>query len=179
MTLSSCKDRVGCLVSDVIAFDLIVLGRQLAKIGDSVSHARKRDEAADADGCWPRPERTSSRTQIARSATSPPTLRCNRATSLRPSPSSSSKDWSNPRAIRPTSAGRSFVSHPRNVGRVSQGVGRRCAYRALDGMSPDAVREVINTLEQLASWLRPTEPSPILEQLNRARDEPVDSADDR
>ena len=63
------------------------------------------------------------------------------------------------------------AQHPGNVMRAALVPADDALTAALGDVSPDEAAGIIKTLEALAARLRPGKPGPVLDQLNRARDE--------
>jgi hypothetical protein len=134
--------RNRCILSDVMASDLIVLGRQLTRIGETVM----RGQAAPA-------QPTIAGMVLAESSLTP-------AVESFPDP-----------ADRRRTLVRVSTQHPGNVMRAALVRADDALTTALGDISPSEAADIIKTLEALAARLRPGQPGPILDQLNRARDE--------
>jgi DNA-binding MarR family transcriptional regulator len=164
----------------VIAFDLIVLGRQLSKIGESVMR-----------GSGTKPPMPTSAGLVLRDVLAHPDSSISDITARTAMPQSHVSETVAQlveqglveSARDPADKRRTIVrvaaSHPRHVARAAMVSVDAALIDALDSMSPDAAGDVIATLEDLAARLRPTKPGPILDQLNRARDDLTRSTDER
>jgi DNA-binding MarR family transcriptional regulator len=161
-----------------MAFDLIVLGRQLAKLGESVM----RGGAAS-----PRPtsvglvltdvlahqgssiSEITTRTAMPQSHVSETVAHLVEQGLVESSPDPADKRRTIVRVRE---------SHPRQVMAAAMVSVDAALVDALGDISPGAARELIATLDGLAARLRPTKPGPILDQLNRARDDLAETGDE-
>jgi DNA-binding MarR family transcriptional regulator len=163
--------RNRCIVFDVMALDLIVLGRQLAKIGESVLRGGSPPSTPTSVGL------------VLRDVLAHPGSSISDITARTGMPQSHVSDTVAQLVERgllestrdPADKRRTLVqaaqSHPRNVARAGMRSVDAALVEALGGMPADAARELIATLEDLASRLRSEHPGPPLDQLSPARDE--------
>ena len=187
--------RRRCIVSDMNALDLIVLGRQLTKIGEEVLRGSGDPAGQDAGGHGERPAQASGRPRQASFLPTGPSLvlrdvfahpgssitDITARTGLPQSYVSESVARLRSRGILETSA--DPADGRRTLVRVSAGHPRTVAVKGsapVDGAlaaalgEPDggpAVAEIVATLSALAERLRPESPGPIQRQLDQARKE--------
>lgn len=154
-----------------MAFDLIVLGRQLTKIGESVMRGGAASAMPTGSGlvlsdvlAHPGSSITeiTTRTAMPQSYVSESVARLVEKGLVVSSPDPADKRRTIVRASE---------SHPHNVARAGMVPVDAALLAALGDPSPSDARDLLATLEALASRLRPTTPGPILDQLNRARDD--------
>src|SRR5580692_4400789 len=187
--------RGRCIVSDMNALDLIVLGRQLTKIGEEVLRGSGDPAGQDAGGHGERPAQASGRPRRAPFMPTGPSLvlrdvfahpgssitDITARTGLPQSYVSESVARLRSQGILETSA--DPADGRRTLVRVSAGHPRTVAAKGsapVDGAlaaalgEPDggpAVAEIVATLSALAERLRPESPGPIQRQLDQARTE--------
>jgi len=187
--------RGRCIVSDMNALDLIVLGRQLTKIGEEVLRGSGDPAGQDAGGHGERPAEASGRPRQAPFLPTGPSLvlrdvfahpgssitDITARTGLPQSYVSESVARLRSQGILETSA--DPADGRRTLVRVSAGHPRTVAAKGsapVDGAlaaalgEPDggpAVAEIVATLSALAERLRPESPGPIQRQLDQARKE--------
>lgn len=161
--------RFRCIVFDVMAFDLIVLGRQLAKIGETVMRGGAASPVPTSVGLvltdvLAHPGSSirdiTARTAMPQSHVSETVAQLVQQGLVESSPDPADKRRTIVRAAR---------SHTRNVARAGMVSVDAAIVEALGDISPEAAHTVVELLEDLASRMRPTKPGPILDQLNQAR----------
>jgi DNA-binding MarR family transcriptional regulator len=160
-----------------MAFDLIVLGRQLAKIGESVMREGVAPPTPTSVGLvladvLAHPGSSISditaRTAMPQSHVSETVARLVEQGLVESAPDVADKRRTIVCAVK---------SHPRNVARAAMVPADDALIDAFGDVSPHTARELITAIENLASHLRPATPGPILDQLNHARDEQFRSTD--
>ena len=154
-----------------MAFDLIVLGRQLARIGESVMRGQAPPAQPTSAGMvladvFAHPgssiSEITARTGMPQSHVSETVARLREQGSV--------ESFPDPDDRRRTLV-RVSARHPRNVMRAAMVPADAALVAALGDLSPDEAAGIIKTLEVLAARLRPSKPGPILDQLNRARND--------
>ena len=187
--------RRRCIVSDMNALDLIVLGRQLTKIGEEVLRGSGDAAGQDAGGHGERPARASGRPRQTPFLPTGPSLvlrdvfahpgssitDITARTGLPQSYVSESVARLRSQGILETSADpadgrrtlvRVSAEHPRTVaGKGSAPVDAALAAALGEPDGGPAVAEIVATLNALAERLRPESPGPIQRQLDQARKE--------
>ena len=154
----------------MIAFDLIVLGRQLTRIGETVMRGQAVPAQPTIAGMvladvFAHPGRSISeitaRTGMPQSHVSETVARLREQGTVESFPD-------------PADRRRTLVcvstQHPGNVMRAALVPADDALIAALGEISPDEAVDIIKTLEALAARFRPGRPGPILDQLNRARE---------
>jgi DNA-binding MarR family transcriptional regulator len=163
--------RIRCILSDVMAFDLIVLGRQLARIGETVMRGQTPPAQPTVAGMvladvFAHPgssiSEITSRTGMPQSHVSETVARLREQGTVESFPDP---------ADRRRTLVRVTAQHPENVMRAALIPVDGALTAALGEVSPEEAADIIKTLEALAARLRPGKPGPILDQLNRARDQ--------
>jgi DNA-binding MarR family transcriptional regulator len=156
-----------------MAFDLIVLGRQLSRIGETVMRGQAPPAQPTSAGLvladvFAHPASSISeitaRTGMPQSNVSEAVARLREQGTVESFPDP---------ADRRRTLVRVSARHPRNVMRAAMVPVDAALAAALDGLSPDEAAGIIQTLETLAARLRPDKPGPILDQLSRARSAPA------
>jgi DNA-binding MarR family transcriptional regulator len=154
-----------------MAFDLIVLGRQLTRIGETVMRGQGPPAQPTVAGMvladvFAHPgssiSEITARTGMPQSHVSETVARLREQGTVESFPDS---------ADRRRTLVRVSAQHPQNVMRAALVPADAELTAALGDISPDEAANIIKTLEVLAARLRPGKPGPILDQLNRARDE--------
>jgi DNA-binding MarR family transcriptional regulator len=157
----------------VNAFDLIVLGRQLSRIGEAVMRGQAPPAQPTSVGLvladvFAHPgsaiSEITARTGMPQSNVSEAVARLREQGTVDSFPDP---------ADRRRTLVRVSDQHPRNVMRAGMVTADAALADALGDLSPDEAAVIINTLETLADRLRPDKPGPILDQLNRARTDPA------
>jgi DNA-binding MarR family transcriptional regulator len=155
----------------VIAFDLIVLGRQLARIGETVMRGQAQPAQPTIAGMvladvFAHPgssiSEITARTGMPQSHVSETVARLREQGTVESFPDP---------ADRRRTLVRVSAQHPANVMRAALVAADDALAAALGDIGPDEAADIIKTLEALADRLRPGKPGPILDQLNHARDE--------
>jgi len=188
--------RQRCIVSDMNALDLIVLGRQLTKIGEEVLRGSEDAAGQDAGGHGERPAQASGRPRQVPFMPAGPSLVLRDVfahpgssitditgrTGLPQGYVSESVARLRSQGILETSADpadgrrtlvRVSAEHPRTVAaRGSAPVDGALAAALGEPDGGPAVTEIVATLSALAERLRPESPGPIRRQLDQARKEP-------
>jgi DNA-binding MarR family transcriptional regulator len=161
--------RIGCILSDVMAFDLIVLGRQLARIGETVMRGQAPPAQPTIAGMvladvFAHPgssiSEITARTGMPQSHVSETVARLREQGTVESFPDP---------ADRRRTLVRVSAQHPENVMRAALIPVDAALTAALGEVSPEEAGGIIKALEALAARLRPGKPGPILDQLNRAR----------
>jgi DNA-binding MarR family transcriptional regulator len=154
-----------------MAFDLIVLGRQLARIGETVMRGQAPPAQPTIAGMvladvFAHPgssiSEITARTGMPQSHVSETVARLREQGTVESFPDP---------ADRRRTLVRVSAQHPGNVMRAALVPADDALTAALGDVSPDEAADIIKTLEALAARLRPGKPGPVLDQLNRARDE--------
>jgi DNA-binding MarR family transcriptional regulator len=161
---------IRCILSDVMAFDLIVLGRQLARIGETVMRGQAPAQPTVAGlvlaDVFAHPgtsiSEITARTGMPQSYVSETVARLREQ--------GTAESFPDPADRRRTLV-RVSAQHPGNVMRAALVRADDALTTALGDISPGEAADIIKTLEALAARLRPGQPGPVLDQLNRARDE--------
>ena len=165
--------RIRCILSDVMAFDLIVLGRQLARIGETVMRGQAPPAQPTIAGMvladvFAHPGSSISditaRTGMPQSHVSETVARLREQGTVESFPDP---------ADRRRTLVRVSAQHPKNVMRAALVPVDAELTAALGDISPGEAADIVKTLEALAARLRPGKPGPILGQLNGARDDPI------
>jgi DNA-binding MarR family transcriptional regulator len=163
--------RIRCILSDVIAFDLIVLGRQLARIGETAMRGQAPPAQPTIDGMvladvFAHPgssiSQITARTGMPQSHVSETVARLREQGTVESFPDP---------ADRRRTLVRVSPQHPENVMRAALVPADGALTAALGEVSPEEAADIVKTLEALAARLRPGKPGPILDQLNRVRDQ--------
>jgi DNA-binding MarR family transcriptional regulator len=156
-----------------MAFDLIVLGRQLSRIGETAMRGQAPPAQPTSAGLvladvFAHPASSISeitaRTGMPQSNVSEAVARLREQGTVESFPDP---------ADRRRTLVRVSARHPRGVMRAAMVPADAALAAALGGLSPDEAAGIIQTLETLAARLRPDKPGPILGQLNRARSDPA------
>jgi DNA-binding MarR family transcriptional regulator len=156
-----------------MAFDLIVLGRQLSRIGETVMRGQAPPAQPTSTGLvladvFAHPgssiSEITARTGMPQSNVSEAVARLREQGTVESFPDP---------ADRRRTLVRVSAQHPRNVMRAALVPADAALAAALGDLSPDEAAGIIQTLETLADRLRPDKPGPILDQLNRARSDPA------
>jgi DNA-binding MarR family transcriptional regulator len=154
-----------------MAFDLIVLGRQLARIGEAVMRGQAPAAQPTIAGMvladvfahsGSSISEITARTGMPQSHVSETVARLREQGTVETFPDP---------ADRRRTLVRVSAQHPENVMRAALVPVDAALTAALGEVSPDEAADLIKALEALATRLRPDQPGPILEQLNRASDE--------
>ena len=156
-----------------MAFDLIVLGRQLSRIGETVMRGQAPPAQPTSAGLvladvFAHPgssiSEITARTGMPQSNVSEAVARLREQGTVESFPDP---------ADRRRTLVRVSAQHPRNVMRAALVPADAALAAALGDLSPGEAAGIIQTLETLADRLRPDKPGPILDQLNRARSDPA------
>jgi DNA-binding MarR family transcriptional regulator len=156
-----------------MAFDLIVLGRQLSRIGETVMRGQAPPARPTSTGLvladvFAHPgssiSEITARTGMPQSNVSETVARLREQGTVESFPDP---------ADRRRTLVRVSAQHPRNVMRAALVPADAALTDALGDLSPDEAAGIIKTLETLAGLLRPDKPGPILDQLDRARSDPA------
>jgi DNA-binding MarR family transcriptional regulator len=154
-----------------MAFDLIVLGRQLTRIGETVMRGQAPTAQPTIAGLvladvFAHPgssiSEITARTGMPQSHVSETVARLREQGTVESFPDP---------ADRRRTLVRVSAQHPKNVMRAALIPVDAALTAALGELSPNEAADIIKTLEALAARLRPDKPGPILDQLNRASDE--------
>ena len=151
------------------ALDLIVLGRQLAKIGEEAMRGSTKPSMATGPSLVLRDvfaHRDASINEIAERTGLPQSYVSESVAKLREQ--ALVQTGTDPADKRRTLV-RTSDAHPRTVADKGAVVVDAALTEALGYGDVNAARPVIDTLTTLCERLRPTRPGPILEQLRRAR----------
>jgi DNA-binding MarR family transcriptional regulator len=160
--------QIRCILSDVMAFDLIVLGRQLARIGETVMRGQAPPAQPTIAGMvladvFAHPgssiSEITTRTGMPQSHVSETVARLRGQGTVESFPDP---------ADRRRTLVRVSPQHPSNVMRAALVPVDEALIAALGELTPDEAADIVKTLEGLAARLRPDKPGPILDQLNRA-----------
>ncbi len=154
-----------------MAFDLIVLGRQLTRIGETVMRGQAPPAQPTVAGMvladvFAHPgssiSEITARTGMPQSHVSETVARLREQGTV--------ESFPDPDDRRRTLV-RVSAQHPKDVMRAALVPADAALTAALGDVTPDQAADIIGTLEALAARLRPGQPGPILDQLNRARDD--------
>ena len=154
-----------------MAFDLIVLGRQLTRIGETVMRGQAPPAQPTVAGMvladvFAHPgssiSEITARTGMPQSHVSETVARLREQGTV--------ESFPDPDDRRRTLV-RVSAQHPKDVMRAALVPADAALTAALGDVTPDQAADIIRTLEALAARLRPGQPGPILDQLNRARDD--------
>ena len=152
-----------------MAFDLIVLGRQLTRIGETVMRGQAPPSQPTLAGMvladvFAHPgssiSEITARVGMPQSHVSETVARMREQGTVETFP--------DPGDRRRTLV-RVSAQHPKTVMRAALVPVDAALTAALGDLSPDEAAGIIKSLEALAARLRPGKPGPVLEQLNRAR----------
>lgn len=155
----------------MIAFDLIVLGRQLTRIGETVMRGQAPPAQPTVAGMvladvFAHPGSSISditaRTGMPQSHVSETVARLREQGTVESFPDP---------ADRRRTLVRVSAKHPKNVMRTALVPVDAELTAAFGDISPGEAADLVKALEVLAARLRPAKPGPILDQLNRERDE--------
>lgn len=157
----------------MMAFDLIVLGRQLARIGETVMRGQAPPAQPTIAGMvladvFAHPgssiSEITARTGMPQSHVSETVARLREQGTVESFPDP---------ADRRRTLVRVSARHPGSVMRAALVPVDAELTAALGDIGSDEAADTIKTLEALAARLRPVKPGPVLDQLNRERDEPT------
>ena len=156
-----------------MAFDLIVLGRQLSRIGETVMRGQAPPAQPTSAGLvladvFAHPgssiSEITARTGMTQSNVSEAVARLREQGTVESFPDP---------ADRRRTLVRVSAQHPRNAMRAALNPADTALAAALGDLSPEEVARIIESLEILADRLRPEKPGPILDQLDRASSDPT------
>ena len=153
-----------------MAFDLIVLGRQLARIGETVMRGQPPAQPTITGmvlaDVFAHPgssiSEITARTGMPQSHVSETVARLREQGTVESLPDP---------ADRRRTLVRVSARHPGSVMRAALVPADDALTAALGDINPDEAADIIKTLEALAARLHPVKPGPVIDQLNRARDE--------